>query len=250
MLILIQDRMSINNLEFLHHLFFDLWLVKISTSFRSTAADYVLKFTVIIDLQPTDFKSIYAYVNALDFMHELNSHVFIIKTVLYLVAGHLKKLQVAVNTVVLDINSTFYVWFHLHLNLKYIILMQYFFLSFFLNIFFRLLSNNIYIIRVLHLVLQLCHFDSFLHSNFRWLFGCIFIIIFLNNMDDFLLMHVCYDINSYFWVCRFYLYYVKNISFTWLLYLMLLLWALLGLIRGISFCFFIIRNWNCCFLLI
>lgn len=155
-----------------------------------------------------------------------------------MVAGYLQKLQVAVNTVILDIYSTFYIWFYLHLYFKYIILMQNFFLSFFLNIFFRLLSNNIYIIWIfLLLALQFCHFDSFLHCDFRRLFGSIFSIIILNYMDDFLLMHVCYNINSNFWVCRFYLYYIKYISLAWLFHLILNLWAFLCLIGNILICF-------------
>ena len=213
--------MSINNLEFFHHLFFDLGFVKISAGSGSTACDNVLQFTIIVDLQPTNLKSIDAYINALNFLHKFNCHVFVIQAILYLVAGYLQEFQIAVNAVVLDIYTTFYIWFHLHLNLKYIILMQNFFLRFFLNIFFRLLPYNIYIIWIFHLlVLRFCHFDSLLHSNFRRLFWCILIIIFLYNMDDFLLMHVCYNINSHFWICRLYLYYIENISFTWLFYLM------------------------------
>ena len=169
-----------------------------------------------------------------------------------MIAGYLQELQISINTVILDIDSTFYIWFHLHLNLKNIILMQNFFLCFSLNIFFRLLANNIYNIWIFYLLdLQFCHFDSLLQSNFRRLFGCIITFIFLNNMDDFFLMHVCYNINSHFWICWFYLYYIKNISFIWLFYLLLFFRDFLNLFRINLFCFIahtIIRICNCCFL--
>lgn len=205
-------------------------------------------------MKSTNFKSIDSYINTLDFLHEFNCHISIIQAIFYLVAWYLQKLQISINTVILYIDSTFYIWFHLHLNLKNIILMQNFFLRFSLNIFFGLLANNIYNIWIIHLLdLHFSHFDSFLQSNFRWLFGCIIIFIFLNNMDYFLLMHICYNINSYFWICWFYLYYVKNISFIWLFYYILFFLGFLNLFRIKCFCFIadiIIRICNCSFLFI
>jgi hypothetical protein len=101
--------MSINNLEFFHHLLFDLGLVKISAGPGSAACDNILQFTIIVDLQPTNLKSIDAYINALDFLHKFNCHVFVIQAILYLVARYLQEFQVAVNAVVLDIYATFYI---------------------------------------------------------------------------------------------------------------------------------------------